>query len=176
MGQALSRYGHFSAVLRTVRLYGFASWVYLALVAAFRPHRLTLQIVHLLRSDTFGALCFVGSAIASLLLSRFGDGDQRMKSAFKLDTLTTVWLWAASGWMYIALNSLTHPGTLGRHLTHFASWPKEGDFGIACFIVSAFAYFLRDTRRSVTRSPGSIAPFGTPRPSDSRGRPTRSES
>jgi hypothetical protein len=61
------------ALLRTIRLYGFAGWVYVALVAAFRPNHLSQPIVHLLRPlrcDTFGAMCFVVSGMAALIMTR----------------------------------------------------------------------------------------------------------
>jgi hypothetical protein len=46
------------------------------------------------------------------------------------------------GWVYIALNALSHPWTLGLRLTHFSDWPHEGDFGVACFIVMLVSGWL----------------------------------
>jgi hypothetical protein len=51
-------------------------------------------------------------------------------------------LYAILGWTYVAANSLTHPETLHLHLTHFAPWPREGTFGLACFVLSAMCFFV----------------------------------
>lgn len=50
--------------------------------------------------------------------------------------LTTVALYAFAGWAYIALNAVVHPDSLRLPLTHFADWPREDTFGVACFITS----------------------------------------
>lgn len=50
--------------------------------------------------------------------------------------LSVVKVYAFAGWAYIALNAVFHPQTLSLRLTHFAPWPREDTFGIACFIVS----------------------------------------
>ncbi len=56
--------------------------------------------------------------------------------------LMTLALYGFVGWAYIAGNAISHPRTLHLRLTHLASWPHEEDFGLACFVVSALAYFL----------------------------------
>ena len=48
--------------------------------------------------------------------------------------------YALLGWAYIAVNSVTHPATLHLGLTHFAPWPHERTFGIACFALSGVLY------------------------------------
>ena len=50
--------------------------------------------------------------------------------------LSVVKIYSFAGWGYIALNAVFHPQTLGLRLTHFAPWPREDTFGVACFIVS----------------------------------------
>lgn len=57
---------------RTVAIYAFAAWVYVALVALILPDTLPLQLTHLWkhpRTDTFGEVSFVVS-----LLSYFSYG------------------------------------------------------------------------------------------------------
>jgi hypothetical protein len=54
-------------VSRTFALYGFAGWVYIALVALVHPHTLGLQLTHFWKfphEDTFGEVCFVVSAVS----------------------------------------------------------------------------------------------------------------
>ena len=61
--------------------------------------------------------------------------------------LSTVALYAFAGWVYIALNAVVHPESLGRRLTHFAAWPREDTFGVVCFATSfASALALRILR------------------------------
>ena len=55
---------------RTLALYSFAGWVYIALVALVHPYTLRLQLTHFAKfphEDTFGELCFVVS-IASFFI------------------------------------------------------------------------------------------------------------
>ena len=54
-------------VARTLALYGFAGWVYIALAALIRPETLGLQLTHFAtfpHEDTFGAICFVVSFVS----------------------------------------------------------------------------------------------------------------
>jgi hypothetical protein len=51
----------------TLAVYGFAGWVYIALVALVHPHTLGLQLTHFAKyphEDTFGELCFVISLVS----------------------------------------------------------------------------------------------------------------
>ena len=55
------------ATCRAVALYGFAAWVYVALVALIQPHTLSFQLTHLAkwpRTDTFGEIAFAVSFVA----------------------------------------------------------------------------------------------------------------
>lgn len=52
---------------RALALYGFAAWVYVALVALIQPSTLTWQLTHLSkwpRTDTFGEISFAVSFVA----------------------------------------------------------------------------------------------------------------
>jgi len=52
------------AVSRTLAVYGFAGWAYIALVALIHPDTLGLQLTHFTtfpHEDTFGEFCFVVS-------------------------------------------------------------------------------------------------------------------
>lgn len=64
---------------RTLALYGFAGWVYIALVALIHPRTLGLQLTHFTKlphEDTFGETCFVVSLISFFVynLLRFPEG------------------------------------------------------------------------------------------------------
>ena len=52
---------------KTLAVYGFAGWVYIALVALVHPHTLGLQLTHFTsfpHEDTFGETCFVVSLVS----------------------------------------------------------------------------------------------------------------
>jgi hypothetical protein len=73
----------------------------------------------------------------------------RALSAKVLDGLSG---YALLGWAYIAANSITHPATLHLGLTHFASWPHERTFGIACFVLSGVLYLAARVAQGGSRS------------------------
>jgi len=55
------------ALLRTLALYGFAGWGYIALNAVVHPETLKLPLTHLAdwpREDTFGVICFAVSMVS----------------------------------------------------------------------------------------------------------------
>ncbi len=56
--------------------------------------------------------------------------------------LQTTFFYGTLTWIYIALNSVTHPYTLAMPLTHFTFWPLEGDVGSACFAMSAVSFLI----------------------------------
>jgi hypothetical protein len=67
----------------TLAVYGFAGWVYIALVALVHPNTLGLQLTHFTKlphEDTFGETCFVVSMasffIYKLLRSSEVAGDR----------------------------------------------------------------------------------------------------
>lgn len=67
-----------AGVLRTLAVYLFAGWAYIAAIAVFRPDSLSLPVWHELglRRDTFGAVCFVGS-FASYVAWQLVRGHRR---------------------------------------------------------------------------------------------------
>ena len=53
-------------LLRSVALYAFAGWVYIALVALVHPKTLVIQLTHISKwphEDTFGEICFIVSFV-----------------------------------------------------------------------------------------------------------------
>jgi len=57
---------------RTLGLYGFAAWVYIALVALVHPQTLGLQLTHFARfphEDTFGEISFAVSVVSFFIYS-----------------------------------------------------------------------------------------------------------
>ncbi len=54
----------------------------------------------------------------------------------------TLFIYSLLGWLYIAGAALVHPGTLSLQLTHLTPWIREDTFGIICFIVSFFSFFI----------------------------------
>jgi hypothetical protein len=71
------------AASRTLAIYGFAGWAYVALVALVHPQTLGLQLTHFARfphEDTFGEACFVISLVSFFvydLLRRSKAGTTR---------------------------------------------------------------------------------------------------
>ena len=66
-------------VTRTLALYGFAGWVYIALVALVHPDTLSLQLTHLFKlphEDTFGETCFVVSAVSFFIYNLLRSTEQ----------------------------------------------------------------------------------------------------
>ncbi len=52
---------------RTLAIYGFAGWIYIALCALIHPYTLSWRLTHFLpypREDTFGAICFIVSLVS----------------------------------------------------------------------------------------------------------------
>jgi hypothetical protein len=59
-----------------VAVYGFAAWVYVAVVALVEPNTLSVQLTHLAswpRTDTFGETSFVASFVAFLVYKLTGE-------------------------------------------------------------------------------------------------------
>jgi hypothetical protein len=57
---------------RTLALYGFAGWVYIALVRLVQPQTLGLQLTHFAKfphEDTFGEISFAVSAVSFFIYS-----------------------------------------------------------------------------------------------------------
>jgi hypothetical protein len=68
------------ALSRTVAIYAFAAWAYVALVAVFLPNTLSFQLTHLLRvprTDTFGEACFIVSLVSYFTYRMLVELDRR---------------------------------------------------------------------------------------------------
>jgi hypothetical protein len=60
------------ALLRTVRLFGFLAWAYIAANSMTHPVTMKIHLTHLANwphENTFGATAFLSSLIAAVLLS-----------------------------------------------------------------------------------------------------------
>jgi hypothetical protein len=73
-----------TAILQTLCVYLFAGWVYVAIIAIFRPESLGAPLWHdvlWLRRDTFGAVAFAGSFVCYVVLQfrRMHRGDDNTK-------------------------------------------------------------------------------------------------
>ncbi|WP_145909854.1 hypothetical protein [Kitasatospora viridis] len=137
-------------LLDVALVHGLLGWLYVAAWAATRPGTLSGELSSWLplRRDTFGALCFALSAAAHLVRglrpagppwrdrTRPGPGQPGDRVAAVLRTLVGYPLLV---WAYLCVNSLTHPQTIDRQLTHFAPVPTEGTTAVACFALSAAA-------------------------------------
>jgi len=131
--------------------HGFLGWGYVALTAAFRPDSLIVPVSSLLpvRRDTFGSCCFVLSAAAAFALRSHTGRWWTRHQARPGRTDAALWTLAAYAlalWVYLCLNSLTHPRTIGMPLTHFAGFPTEGSTASWCFAVSVTAVFAARLR------------------------------
>lgn len=67
-------------------------------------------------------------------------------------TLRTVFLYGLLVWIYLAVNSLTHPETLPQPLTHLLPWPSEAETAAACFMLSAAAFLVLRASRVPTKA------------------------
>lgn len=124
------------------------------LVGSFRPQDLSRPYVgHLawLRIDTLGIVCFfvatVGLAVSGYLSRSYGvtrrsaTGDHA-PGTISLITSVVARSLVASGTtlvVYISINAVTHPITLGRPVTHLLSWPTEGTLRAVSLVVVALA-------------------------------------
>jgi hypothetical protein len=124
------------------------------LVGSFRPRDLSHPYVgHLawLRTDSFGIVGFfvatIGLAISGYLRRSYGVTRRSAPAGRAPGTISLITsvvarsLAAASTTVvvYISINAVTHPITLGRPATHLLSWPTEGALRAASLIVVAFA-------------------------------------
>ncbi len=65
---------------RTLAVYGFAGWVYIALVALVHPRTLGLQLTHFLsfpHEDTFGETCFAVSLVSFFIYNLLRSPDPK---------------------------------------------------------------------------------------------------
>jgi hypothetical protein len=124
------------------------------LVGSSRPRDLSHPYVgHLawLRIDSFGIVSFVvatvGLAICGYLrrsdwVTRQSAPARRGSGTISLATAAVARSLVAAGTtlvVYISINAVTHPITLGRPATHLFAWPTEGTLRVIGLIVVAFA-------------------------------------
>ena len=131
-------------LLEVAAFHGLLGWLYVAAAAATRPDSLSLPITAVLpmRRDTFGACCLAVSALAALALQVRGEAHRPRRPltpGTAAAVLRTVTGYALLVWAYLCVNSLTHPDTIGRRLTHFSPTPAEGTTAVVCFAASAAA-------------------------------------
>jgi hypothetical protein len=64
---------------RTLAIYGFAGWAYIALVALVHPYTLRLQLTHFTpypHEDTFGEMSFVISLVSYFIYSLLRSAEK----------------------------------------------------------------------------------------------------
>src|ERR1022692_4058372 len=133
-------------------------WASVCLVASFRPGNLIAPYwrgVPGLRTDTSGILAFFVLAVC-FAASEYLRLDRRRAGAVKPDREVTagaqpggtarllapaisetVALLATGLVVYLSVNAVTHPATLGIHATHLATWPTEGTLRVAALLLCA---------------------------------------
>jgi hypothetical protein len=156
----MNRWGR--AALEVVALHGLLGWCYVAAYAAVYPDALSRPIAAVLplRRDTFGELAFAASAAAVILLLGTRTAPVRTRRpdlarhGWAVAVLRTVCGYGLAAWVYLCVNSLTHPWTTGKQLTHLAPWPSEGQTAVAGFAASALAFFLLRAGRPGDRAEG----------------------
>lgn len=140
-------------------------WVSVCLVAMFQPTDLSSPYwrdIPRLRTDTCGIVAFFVTAVCLgtseyLRLQRrrgvLGTPGRRVGqltgswSLIALATSETVAVMATGLVVYLSVNAVTHPVTLGVQATHWASWPTEGTLrvimlGLCLGSVTALRYLL----------------------------------
>ena len=103
-----------------------------------------------LRRDTFGLACFGTSALAFFLLHLGPPAPWRPRTrrSGAIDAgLRTLVCYPLLVWVYLGVNSLTHPRTIDQPLTHFTGFPTESTTAVLCFVVSAAALLALRVRR-----------------------------
>lgn len=140
-------------------VFGLLGWIYVAACAAARPQDMSLPITALvpLRRDTFGSACFAVSALAAARL-QIGTGRLLARSPAGTGVLPavlrTVVGYCLLAWLYLCINSLTHPATIGLRLTHFCAFPAEGTTAVACYLAAGVAFMalrLLGSKREASR-------------------------
>jgi hypothetical protein len=126
-------------------------WASVCLVASFRPDDLSTPYwrgVPGLRTDTSGIVAFfvvaagfAASEYLRLLRRRDtaatpGPGPATGAAELLLRAISeTVALLATALVVYLSVNAVTHPATLGIHATHVAAWPTEGTLRVAALLL-----------------------------------------
>jgi len=134
-------------------------WASVCLVASFRLDELGAPYWHGmpgLHTDTCGIAAFVIAAVCFgtsdyLRLSRRRDATARpgaglpggTTNLFALAGANTVAILATGLVVYLSVNAVTHPATLGLRATHLAAWPTEGTLRVIALFLAACSVALR---------------------------------
>jgi hypothetical protein len=76
----MSTHKFWQALTLTLAVFGFAGWVYIALVALVHPHTLGLQLTHFYKyphEDTFGETSFAVSLVSFFAYQLLRDEPKR---------------------------------------------------------------------------------------------------
>ncbi len=130
--------GPVGGVASGFQLSALACWAYVALVAVIKPQYLPLRFEGVLpvRTDVVGIVAFGVSALLLVITGFLHLRPIRRRLRLGLAVIRSLALHAWCGWAYISANSISHRKTLSLRLTHLASWPTEGSFAVACFLVA----------------------------------------
>jgi hypothetical protein len=126
-------------------------WASVCLVASFRPNDLSAPYwsgVPHLRTDTSGIPAFLVVTVCLstseyLRLRRRQNAPAKPAQAvaggratpLALAISETVGLLATGLVVYVSVNTVTHPATLGIRATHLAPWPTEGTLRVAALVL-----------------------------------------
>jgi hypothetical protein len=128
-------------------------WASTCLVASFRVADLALpywSAVRGLRTDTCGAAALIVAAV-TLAVSEYLRLDPGRRFQRKVAPSGPAWQRAAVALaeaaavmstglvVYLSINAVTHPVTLGMPATHFAPWPTEGTLRVLALAVCVAA-------------------------------------
>ena len=140
-------------------VYGLLGWIYVAAGAAVHPLEMSQPITAVVpvRRDTFGAACFAVSVAAAFALQAGREPLWIRRPARRgpVDAaLRTCCVYSALVWIYLCVNSLTHPYTISMRLTHFSSSPSEGTTAVLCFTLSMASLFVLRLRGHASEEGG----------------------
>jgi hypothetical protein len=149
-------------------------WAGTALVGSFSAAEANpyWPAIPYLRTDTTGALAFA-VAIVSLAVSKYLELSRRngvpaqpvAQPAARPAGVLAVQAMAETGVVlgtavviYLSLNAVTHPVTLGMQLTHLAPWPTEGTVRVIGLAICLGSVATRRYLRATANRPSQTAP------------------
>jgi hypothetical protein len=149
-------------------------WAGTALVGSFSAAEANpyWPAIPYLRTDTTGALAFA-VAIVSLVASKYLELSRRngvpaqpaAQPAARPAGVLAVQAMAETGVVlgtavviYLSLNAVTHPVTLGMQLTHLWPWPTEGTVRVIALAICLVSVATRRYLRATANRPSQAAP------------------